>query len=102
MLFRSNGYMSGAIQSGQRAALEVLEKLSLSTLTEEELEAVRKALAPPQPLQAPPPSSALLRRALLVTTAVGLAAALLLARPQLCRRLIGQAVDAMQRAGLRM
>ncbi|XP_062340788.1 amine oxidase [flavin-containing] B [Osmerus eperlanus] len=81
-----NGYMSGAIQAGQRAALEVLAELSPSSLTEEELEAVHKALASPRHLQ-PPPSSTFLRRALLFT--VSLAAALLLARPQLCRRLIG-------------
>ncbi|XP_067088236.1 amine oxidase [flavin-containing]-like, partial [Osmerus mordax] len=83
-----NGYMSGAIQAGQRAALEVLAELSPSSLTEEELEAVHKALASPRHLQ-PPPSSTFLRRALLFTTTVSLAAALLLARPQLCRRLIG-------------
>ncbi|XP_020486249.2 probable flavin-containing monoamine oxidase A isoform X1 [Labrus bergylta] len=36
------GYMSGAIQSGQRAALEVLAELCPTVLTQEEQEAVRR------------------------------------------------------------
>ncbi|KAM6975907.1 putative flavin-containing monoamine oxidase A [Tautogolabrus adspersus] len=36
------GYMSGAIQSGQRAALEVLAELCPTELTQEEQEAVRR------------------------------------------------------------
>ncbi|XP_056260430.1 probable flavin-containing monoamine oxidase A [Seriola aureovittata] len=36
------GYMSGAVQSGQRAALEVLAELRPMTLTQEEQEAVRQ------------------------------------------------------------
>lgn len=37
------GYLSGAVQAGQRAALEVLAELCPMTLTQEEQEAVRRS-----------------------------------------------------------
>ncbi|XP_036833220.1 probable flavin-containing monoamine oxidase A isoform X2 [Oncorhynchus mykiss] len=86
------GYMDGAIQSGQRAALEVLARLCPFTLTQEEQEAVQAAQnqnhesGPCQHI----PSTSHLRRALILTTLI-MATAVLLAQPQLCRDWIGQA-----------
>ncbi|KAK6315918.1 hypothetical protein J4Q44_G00134420 [Coregonus suidteri] len=85
------GYMDGAIQSGQRAALEVLAKLCPFSLTQEEQEAVQAAQnqnhesGPCQPI----PSTSHLRRALIIITLM--ATAVLLAQPQLHRDWIGQA-----------
>uniref|UniRef100_A0A665V936 Amine oxidase n=1 Tax=Echeneis naucrates TaxID=173247 RepID=A0A665V936_ECHNA len=47
------GYMSGAVQSGQRAALEVLAELCPMTLTQEEQEAVQRSLNVGSPAQQP-------------------------------------------------
>ncbi|XP_031658098.1 amine oxidase [flavin-containing] B [Oncorhynchus kisutch] len=86
------GYMDGAIQSGQRAALEVLARLCPFTLTQEEQEAVQAAQnqnhesGPCQHI----PSTSHLRRALILTTLI-MATAVLLAQLQLCRDWIGQA-----------
>ncbi|XP_029565115.1 probable flavin-containing monoamine oxidase A isoform X3 [Salmo trutta] len=86
------GYMDGAIQSGQRAALEVLARLCPFTLTQEEQDAMQAAQnqnhdsGPCQHL----PSTSHLRRALILTTLI-MATAVLLAQPQLCRDWIGQA-----------
>ncbi|KAL0965547.1 hypothetical protein UPYG_G00282740 [Umbra pygmaea] len=86
------GYMDGAIQSGQRAALEVLARLCHFTLTQEEMEiaqASQKQNNESTPC-GPTPSASHLRRALFITT-LTMATAALLAKPQVCRNWIGQA-----------
>ncbi|KAJ0015507.1 hypothetical protein NQD34_009127 [Periophthalmus magnuspinnatus] len=68
------GYMSGAVQAGDRAALEVLYELCPSTLSEDEREEARKSYAAkdlPQP--APPPGATLLRTGAVVAVAAALA-----------------------------
>ncbi|XP_037339784.2 probable flavin-containing monoamine oxidase A isoform X1 [Pungitius pungitius] len=50
------GYMSGAVQAGQRAALEVLAELHPMTLTQEEQEAVEHSLTVKGAVQQTPPS----------------------------------------------
>uniref|UniRef100_A0A8C6UDY9 Amine oxidase n=1 Tax=Neogobius melanostomus TaxID=47308 RepID=A0A8C6UDY9_9GOBI len=75
------GYMSGAVQSGQRAALEVLHELCPSVLTEEETEEVKSSYSVKSPLQ---PSTSAKRTLLGVPTVVGaalvLSAALLISQ----------------------
>ncbi|KAM6984839.1 putative flavin-containing monoamine oxidase A [Aplochiton taeniatus] len=80
------GFMSGAVESGQRAALEVLDELCSSTLTQEEkvrVQQERIALSRPWQLPEPRPSYHLGRALLVGLLTMG--AALLLAKPKLCR-----------------
>ncbi|XP_030624997.1 probable flavin-containing monoamine oxidase A [Chanos chanos] len=83
------GYLSGAIQSGQRAALEVLAELRPSALSEEELTAVRNAQKEPD---APDGGSgaSCFPVGLTVTAALFCGAALLLARVHYGGARIGQ------------
>lgn len=85
--------MSGAIQSGHRAALEVLARLSPHTLSQEERKA---AQGPAQPNAqsdrwsyvtgySPLPVA-------LTLTAITLCATLLLVKPQISRDVIGQVI----------
>ncbi|XP_010892224.2 probable flavin-containing monoamine oxidase A isoform X2 [Esox lucius] len=86
------GYMDGAIQSAQRVALEVLARLCPSTLTQKEQEAVQAAQNHESGPCRPTPSKSRVHRALIITT-LTVAAAVLLAKPQVCRYWIGQAWD---------
>ncbi|XP_072309720.1 probable flavin-containing monoamine oxidase A [Eucyclogobius newberryi] len=73
------GYMSGAVQSGERAALEVLHELCSSTLSEEEREEVRRSYIvkdPPQP--SAPARGALQKVGAVVAAALALSATVLL------------------------
>uniref|UniRef100_A0A668A0I9 Amine oxidase n=1 Tax=Myripristis murdjan TaxID=586833 RepID=A0A668A0I9_9TELE len=75
------GYMSGAVQAGQRAALEVLAELCPLTLTLEEQEALRHSQAANTPVERTTSSSqrsCLCRAAVIATLTVS--AAFLLAR----------------------
>ncbi|XP_076016078.1 putative flavin-containing monoamine oxidase A [Genypterus blacodes] len=70
------GYMSGAVQSGRRAALEVLAELCPATLTQEEQEELsQSARAPPQ--QTPSSTPLHVGRTVAVATLVVCAAVLL-------------------------
>ncbi|XP_041914302.1 probable flavin-containing monoamine oxidase A [Alosa sapidissima] len=88
------GYMSGAIQSGHRVALEVLARLSPHLLSQEEREAAQGLS------HQPTPRSDLWShvigysplRVTLTLTAITLGATLLLVKPQLRRDVIGQAL----------
>ncbi|XP_071386177.1 probable flavin-containing monoamine oxidase A [Centroberyx affinis] len=77
------GYMSGAVQAGLRAALEVLAELCPLTLTQEEQEAVRHSNTAKFPEQHTTSSSSskllYLRRAVVIAT-LTISAALLLAQ----------------------
>lgn len=78
------GYLSGAIQSGQRASVEVLAQISPSSLSQEELQAAR-ASQKSRDLRKNSEcrSSTSCRILAVVTTAATLVTAYLLARPQL-------------------
>ncbi|KAJ8408556.1 hypothetical protein AAFF_G00251910 [Aldrovandia affinis] len=96
------GYMSGAVQSGQRAALEVLGQLSPEALSREDHEVADSSKKQPPPRrtwasQTEPRRSS----APLLITAVTLGAALLLLRPRLSRDLIGRVLAFMQITGLK-
>ncbi|XP_063067468.1 probable flavin-containing monoamine oxidase A [Engraulis encrasicolus] len=88
------GYMSGAIQSGQRVALEVAARLSPHTLTQEEKEALQ---GPGQPRARSDLWSHVIGYSplpvTLTLTVVALGAALLWVKPQLRSDLIGQLVE---------
>ncbi|KAJ8346967.1 hypothetical protein SKAU_G00283680 [Synaphobranchus kaupii] len=96
------GYLSGAVQSGQRAALEVLGCLAPNSLSQSDREVAgasqnhpaqcRTWAATPTPYRS---------STLLALTTVTLGAALLLLRPQLSRDLIGRALPFVQKAGLK-
>ncbi|XP_071322463.1 probable flavin-containing monoamine oxidase A [Trachinotus anak] len=78
------GYMSGAVQAGQRAALEVLAELRPMTLTQEEQEAVRHSQTVEVPAQQIPSSKLtyLSTSKAVAIAALMTGAALLLARHQ--------------------
>ncbi|XP_036384088.1 probable flavin-containing monoamine oxidase A [Megalops cyprinoides] len=96
------GYMSGAVQSGQRAALEVLARLSPDSLSQEELDITSASRNRLGPCRTWVSKSALplLRMCVLVTTAT-LAVTFLLAHPRASRHLIGWGLTLLQRTGLR-
>ncbi|KAK9968135.1 hypothetical protein ABG768_002475 [Culter alburnus] len=78
------GYISGAIQSGQRAAMEVLAQMCPSSLSREELDAVRASLKHSDPRKASKCKSSKSYCLLgVVMTAAALVAAYLLAKPEL-------------------
>ncbi|XP_064163173.1 probable flavin-containing monoamine oxidase A isoform X1 [Anguilla rostrata] len=94
------GYLSGAIQSGQRAALEVLGCLSPGSLSQQHLEASESSRKHPDPRRTwPAPPAPNPSCTLLAIATVTLGAALLLARPQPFRVLIGRALACVQKAG---
>lgn len=75
------GYMSGAVQSGQRAALEVLAELRPATLTQEEQEAVWRGQTVKDPVQEISSSklTSLFTNKAVLSAALTISAALLLA-----------------------
>ncbi|KAM3600356.1 uncharacterized protein V6R79_021915 [Siganus canaliculatus] len=78
------GYMSGAIQAGQRAALEVLAELHPMVLTQDELEAVRHSQTykdPAEPIQSPNATYLFSGKAVAIA-ALTIGAAVLLAQHQ--------------------
>ncbi|XP_051764365.1 amine oxidase [flavin-containing] A isoform X2 [Ctenopharyngodon idella] len=78
------GYISGAIQSGQRAAMEVLAQMCPSSLSREELDAVQASLKPSDPRKESKCKSSKSYCLLgVVMTAAALVAAYLLAKPEL-------------------
>ncbi|XP_062410643.1 probable flavin-containing monoamine oxidase A [Sardina pilchardus] len=87
------GYMSGAIQSGHRVALEVLARLSPHLLSQEEREAAQ-GLRHQEPTPRSDHWSHVIGyspfRITLTLTAITLGATLLLVKPQLRRDVIGQ------------
>ncbi|MFT7817455.1 putative flavin-containing monoamine oxidase A [Arapaima gigas] len=95
------GYMSGAIQSGLRAALEVLEQLSPEVLSQEELKEARASASRPLPHRSwdSAPSKPRLPVFFKVTT-VTLGIALLLAHPRFLRETIGRGTALLQKVGL--
>lgn len=70
------GYMSGAVQSGRRAALEVLAELCPATLTQEEREELSQTDEAP-PLQTPTSTLLYVGKAVAVATLAVTAAVLL-------------------------
>lgn len=77
------GYINGAIQAGQRAAMEVLAQMCPSSLSREELDAVRASLKHSDPRKDSEGKSS--KRYYLfgmVMTAAALVTAYLLAKPQ--------------------
>ncbi|KAM7393180.1 hypothetical protein PAMA_008027 [Pampus argenteus] len=77
------GYMSGAVQAGQRAAVEVLAELCPTALTQEEQEAVQHSqTVDGSGRQAPSPKLMYLSRSKAVVIALTISAALLLAQRQ--------------------
>ncbi|MBN3317432.1 AOFA oxidase, partial [Atractosteus spatula] len=93
------GYLSGAVQSGQRVALEVLGQLSPECLSQEEKEWVRTSLAFPVPhrdWKIAPGSSSFSAYLLLSTAALG--AALLWVHPWLSQVLIERGLSILQKA----
>ncbi|XP_072570032.1 probable flavin-containing monoamine oxidase A isoform X4 [Paramormyrops kingsleyae] len=92
------GYMNGAIQSGQRAALEVLERLSPQLLSQDELiEARASAASPPRSRGLPPPWCR--RPVCFAAAVVALGAALLLARHGGWHAAIGRVSAFLQSVG---
>ncbi|KAM4634033.1 putative flavin-containing monoamine oxidase A isoform 2-T2 [Polymixia lowei] len=94
------GYMSGAVQAGQRAAMEVLAELWPSTLTQEEQEAQRHSQGL-KTTPSPPSSSSMfsVRRAVLIA-ALTMATALVLSRSEHHRKWITQSQDLLRRCVL--
>ncbi|XP_037609392.1 probable flavin-containing monoamine oxidase A [Sebastes umbrosus] len=78
------GYMSGAVQAGQRAALEVLAELCPMTLTQEEQEAVQQSQTVKDAAEQTPSSSLtyLFPSKAMVIATLAISAALLLAQNQ--------------------
>ncbi|TRY65436.1 hypothetical protein DNTS_008767, partial [Danionella cerebrum] len=79
------GYISGAIQSGQRAAMEVLAEMCPSSLSVEELTAVQDSLKPKRPKKKSKPSKWFYVLGV-VMSAAALVSAYLLARPELAQK----------------
>jgi len=78
------GYISGAIQSGQRAAMEVLAQMCPSSLSREELDSVRASLKHSKPRNESKCKSSKSYCLLGVgMTAAALVTAYLLAKPEL-------------------
>ncbi|XP_018589942.2 probable flavin-containing monoamine oxidase A [Scleropages formosus] len=94
------GYMSGAIQSGLRAALEVLERLSPKVLSQEELQEAQASTTHTLPHRSwdLAPQKTYLPVCLTVTT-VTLGVALLLANPCLYNEMIEQGSAFLQKFG---
>ncbi|KAM7369261.1 hypothetical protein PAMP_013543 [Pampus punctatissimus] len=76
------GYMSGAVQAGQRAAVEVLAELCPTTLTQEEQEAVQHSQTEGSGQQTPSSKLMYLSTSKAMVIALTISAALLLARRQ--------------------
>lgn len=77
------GYMSGAVQSGQRVALEVLFELCPSTLTNEEQEEVQMShIVKDPPLHTNPNKRTGVRIKTVVAAAVALSALVFLSQRQ--------------------
>lgn len=77
------GYLDGAVQAGQRAAMEVLAQLCPSSLSQEELNAVRDSLKPRGPRKGSKCRSRSLCLLGVVMTTAALVGGYLLAKPEL-------------------
>lgn len=78
------GYINGAIQAGQRAAMEVLAQMCPSSLSQEELDAVRASLKHSDPRKDSKCTSSKCYYLFgVVMTAAALVSAYLLAKPEL-------------------
>ncbi|KAJ8286535.1 hypothetical protein GJAV_G00040290 [Gymnothorax javanicus] len=91
------GYMSGAVQSGQQAALEVLGFLSPKSLSQSDTEVAGVPRNRRDQCKASITPKHFLSSTLLKITMVTLGAVIVLARPQLSRDLIGRALAFLQK-----
>ncbi|XP_066570301.1 probable flavin-containing monoamine oxidase A isoform X2 [Amia ocellicauda] len=93
------GYLSGAIQSGQRVAVEVLGSLSPESLTQEEQERHRTSTESPiSNRDRGSAAGASCLNTCFLLTAICLGPAFLLAQPRRCQNLIGQGLSVLQKA----
>ncbi|KAI1905007.1 hypothetical protein AGOR_G00011520 [Albula goreensis] len=95
------GYLSGAVQSGQRAALEVLGYLAPETLSQVEREVAEASKNHAVPRRTWASNTLSQSSTPLVLATITLAATLLLSQSQLSRYLIKQAFVFLQKAGLK-